>query len=101
VVQGRLDVASDLTGMMAARFPGQDRSARDDLIRALTVLQVGIEIVPGVLPPDRPAGEASALIRLLTAATDLATEAIGALVEAGGRTPAATSAPESTGPAGT
>ena len=73
-------MASDVTGTMVTCFPEQGRGSTD-LARALTVLQVGIEILPNALTAGCPDIDRRALVETLTAAVDRATGAIAALVE--------------------
>jgi len=73
-------VASDATDTTATHFPEQDRGSAD-LARALTVLQVGIEILPNVLTARCPDIDRRALVETLTDAVDRTIGAIAALVE--------------------
>ena len=73
-------MARDVTGTMASLFAEQGGGGTE-LARALTILQVGIEILPKVLTAGCPDIDGRMLVETLTAAVDRATETIAALVE--------------------
>ena len=74
-------MTADEAGTIAAFFAEQDRDGRAEIARALTVLQLGIEVLSNVLPAGHPDIDSGALMRTLGVASEQATEAIGVLVE--------------------
>ena len=73
-------MASDETGTLTSLALEQGIRSSIDLARALTVLQVGIEILTRILPGGGTHVDAPSLHETLTAATERATDAVTALV---------------------
>ena len=74
-------MAHDLTGMMAGLLPEQGVGGSTDLARALTVLQVGIEILTNGSARHLPDLDSGQLTQTLAAATERVAGALAALVE--------------------
>ena len=67
--------------MITALFPEQGADRRIEIARALTSLQVGIEVLNSALLVEHPAIDTRALTRTLCIASEQAAESITVLVE--------------------
>jgi hypothetical protein len=73
------DVATDVVGMMAGAVDQRGADPTADLARALTTLQLGIELLAATPQPRRPVVDRRSLIHMLIAASEQVGIAAGVL----------------------